>query len=95
MLLPLIAFLLTWIVGLVNWHQLRFYMYWEFPVGEYKTLISLLVGIVFLFIIAFGAYPDRSSKQRITLAGVVALILSVLTYLPIYILAVIYETWPN
>ena len=95
MSLPSIAFFLAWTVGLVNWHQLRFYMSWEYPVMEYKVLTSLLVGLVFLFIIAFASYPDRYSKQRISIAGAVALILGVLTYLPIYILAVIYETWPG
>lgn len=94
MLLPLIAFFFAWILGLVNWYQLRFYLYWEYPIFEWKVLISLFVTILFVFVIAFSAYPDRSAKQRNFIACAVALILSVIGYLPLLMLVVIYKTWP-
>jgi len=95
MLLPIIALFLAWTVGIVNWYRLSLYLSWEYPSAGHKVLFSLLVGLSLLFFIAIDVYPDRSSKQRIALAGAVALIFSVLTYLPIYILVIIYETWPN
>jgi len=95
MLLPLIALFIAWTVGIVNWYRLRLYLSWEYPLVEYKVLFSLLVGLSFLFINSIDAYDDRSAKQRISIAVAVSLLLSVLTYLPIYILVNIYETWPN
>ena len=88
LLLPAFVFGAIWFCGGFDWLWLRFHLRWSEPILTFSALLILPFAAVWLYLIGVFAYNDRSIRARHRIAALIAILLAIAAYVPLYALAV-------
>jgi len=83
-LLPPLAFVGLFFLGIFSWITVRFRMLDGAPFFTISNLVMISIVIGWLLVLASFSYHDRPSCQRRTLAAIIALLIGPLSYICIF-----------
>lgn len=87
MLVPAIVLCALWFLGGFDWLWLRYQLRWGGNIFSLSTIILLALVAIFLFSIGLVAYHDRPQRSCRIIALCVAIVLTIVAYIPLHAIA--------